>query len=544
MQMCGRCHVRAREEPPWPTPRNRPEQTGPLARPVVATAIGSEVHVQSEAPDLLLPALLGRDGGHDPGLLVLAHALLEEVRLPLQRDELHPVEGVRRSKELGVAQRRQQAVGHELNVPRHELAVHADEVAGERLADEAALDLHGGPHDVVHHVLRELVLQHAVDHAGKLRVQALVPRDQLVGEGQARHEAALLQPVDGAEGAAEEDALHGCEGHHALGEAVLPIHPLHCPVCLLLDGRHRLDGLENLVLLRRIADVLLDEQRICLGVDVLHRHLEAVEGPGLGDLDLAGELRREVLEHDAVRGGEEGEDVLDEVPLARREALPVLDVLGEVHLLRRPEGRLVLLVHLPDPRILDGEHHPPLRVLLQQRVRPLQLPVLRGDTAEGRAGRSGGGARGAQQVVEVRGQLEVVVLHHNALGRDEGLVREAVHSVAGRQVLVLVHRSQRAVPDAVGSCELPRGVDAPIHADEEAEAASCEVLSDLLHVLGGCGARLAPGGKEVQDDGHAGALRELVQRRVCRGAGVLVNLELEVRRNARDKVGQSAHLDH
>ena len=68
------------------------------------------------------------------------------------------------------------------------------------LADELALGVHGAAHDVVDHVLRQLVLEHAVDEAGELRVQALVARNQLVGEGETRHETPLLEPVDGAEG--------------------------------------------------------------------------------------------------------------------------------------------------------------------------------------------------------------------------------------------------------------------------------------------------------------------------------------------------------
>ena len=40
--------------------------------------------------------------------------------------------------------------------------------------------------------------------------------------------------------------------------------------------------------------------------------------------------------------------------------LPVRHVLREVDLLRGPEGRLVLLVHLPDLRVLQREHDPAL----------------------------------------------------------------------------------------------------------------------------------------------------------------------------------------
>tara|TARA_B100000482_G_scaffold62517_1_gene43305 strand:+ start:1212 stop:1412 length:201 start_codon:yes stop_codon:yes gene_type:complete len=53
----------------------------------------------------------------------------------------------------------------------------------------------------------------------------------------------------------------------------------------------------------------------------------------LGELHLAHEANAEVLEDDAVRRGEEGEDVLDEVLLVLAELGPVHHVVGEVHLL-------------------------------------------------------------------------------------------------------------------------------------------------------------------------------------------------------------------
>ncbi|KAJ8607525.1 hypothetical protein MRB53_040235 [Persea americana] len=59
-------------------------------------------------------------------------------------------------------------------------------------------------------------LQVREEQAGEVGVHALVARDELVGEGQARHQAALLQPEDGRERAREEDALHGREGHEAV----------------------------------------------------------------------------------------------------------------------------------------------------------------------------------------------------------------------------------------------------------------------------------------------------------------------------------------
>jgi len=68
-------------------------------------------------------------------------------------------------------------------------------------------------------------------------------------------------------------------------------------------------------------------------VDVLHGDLEAVEAARLGDLNLGREALHQVLVHDPVRRGEEGEDVRDKVPLVGRHVVPVVLVV-----LRRREG--------------------------------------------------------------------------------------------------------------------------------------------------------------------------------------------------------------
>merc|ERR1712014_228140 len=100
-------------------------------------------------------------------------------------------------------------------------------------------------------------------------MQALVSRDQLVGKSQARHQAPFLEPVDRAERTTEQDAFYASEGQDALREAILLVHPLHRPLGLLLYCRHSVDGVEHLVLLHWIPDVLLDEQTVGLRMNVL-----------------------------------------------------------------------------------------------------------------------------------------------------------------------------------------------------------------------------------------------------------------------------------
>ena len=63
---------------------------------VIPASVGrSEVGVEAEG-GLALAVTVAVDGGHDARLLVVADALLEEVGLALQRDHVHPLEGVRR----------------------------------------------------------------------------------------------------------------------------------------------------------------------------------------------------------------------------------------------------------------------------------------------------------------------------------------------------------------------------------------------------------------------------------------------------------------
>ena len=105
--------------------------------------------------------------------------------------------------------------------------------------------------------------------AGEVGVHALVTADELVGEGQARHKAALLQPEDSSEGAREEDTLDGSKSDEALGESRPVVrNPLKCPFSLLLDARNGLNGVEKELALCGIFDVSVDQERVGLRVDI------------------------------------------------------------------------------------------------------------------------------------------------------------------------------------------------------------------------------------------------------------------------------------
>ena len=63
----------------------------------------------------------------------------------------------------------------------------------------------------------------------------------------------------------------------------------------LLDARHRLDGVEQALLLLVVLDVGVDQQRVHLAVDVLDGNLKPVEAARLGQLHLRAEALHEVL---------------------------------------------------------------------------------------------------------------------------------------------------------------------------------------------------------------------------------------------------------
>lgn len=68
-------------------------------------------------------------------------------------------------------------------------------------------------------------------------MEALISRDELVGEGQTRHETPFLEPEDRCKCSAEEDTFDSCERNKPLGEGgVLILDPFDGPISLLSDG--------------------------------------------------------------------------------------------------------------------------------------------------------------------------------------------------------------------------------------------------------------------------------------------------------------------
>merc|ERR1712070_1118493 len=104
------------------------------------------------------------------------------------------------------------------------------------------------------------VLQHTVQEASKLSVKAFIAGNKLVRKCKTWHKSTLLEPVNSTERSTEEDTLDRSKGHHALRKAVLLLHPLHSPLCLLTDRRHGVDGIEELLLFSGLTNILLNEK--------------------------------------------------------------------------------------------------------------------------------------------------------------------------------------------------------------------------------------------------------------------------------------------
>lgn len=186
---------------------------------------------------LSLHGLLLVRAGHDAGFLVVADAFFEEVGLAGQGDGLHKVERVGRFVVFLVAEGEEETVSDEFDVLFHEVGVHAQQRAGQGLGQEFLLDGHGLGDDVLHGLLAGPFVQVGEEQAGEVGVHAFVAGDELVGEGQAWHEAAFLEPEDGGEGAAEEDAFDGREGDEALREGRIFVRdPFQGPVGLFADA--------------------------------------------------------------------------------------------------------------------------------------------------------------------------------------------------------------------------------------------------------------------------------------------------------------------
>ena len=122
--------------------------------------------------------------------------------------------------------------------------------------------------------------------------------------------------------------------------------------------------MEKVVLLFRVGDVRVNQQRIRLTVNGLHLVLDRIEELGLGPLDFTRESHGQILHHNPIRPREESNDVLDEVALIVSELFPMCHVLTEVHFLSEPHHCTMVLVLFPQIRMLNRKENKSVLVFL------------------------------------------------------------------------------------------------------------------------------------------------------------------------------------
>ena len=98
-----------------------------------------------------------------------------------------------------------------------------------------------------------------------------------------------------------------------------------------------LDGGECLGLLVLVGQVGVEQCQVELDVQRLLEELTGQVEPGFGGVDVLVQVEHQVVGHDRVAGGEEGDEPLDQLPLGGQEpAVEVDQVVGEVDLLDGP----------------------------------------------------------------------------------------------------------------------------------------------------------------------------------------------------------------
>ena len=209
------------------------------------------------------------------------------------------------------------------------------------------------------------------EQAREIGVQPFITRNEFVGERESGHEAALLQPKDRRKRSGKMDPFNRCERDQARSEIGLLVrYPSHSPFRFAFDRRNGFYRLEKVCALLGIFDIRINEEAIRFGMDIFHHDLEPVKAPGFGILHLIGEPLNQIFVHNPVGASKKGENVHDEKTFIFRQlGLPIELILAQVHLLRRPETALCLLVHLPNIIVLDGKQHKAVHSWIKKRFR-------------------------------------------------------------------------------------------------------------------------------------------------------------------------------
>jgi len=302
---------------------------------------------------------------------ILSDALLEEVSLSLERDTVHPVKGVLSTIDLGLVEVEQEAVSTELNVVAHEVCIHAEELDRNSVTDKLMFNLDsildnlsnaegGGRGDKI-----------SMELTCKVTMKTFVTANELIGEGQAWHEATLLKPKDCTKGTREEDSFNDSKGNEAFSKcAALRVTPSKGPLSFLGDTRESVNGTKEVVLLFLVAHICVKKKRVHFTVDVLDGNLHTIETTGFRELDFSSKVLNQVLIHNAIRGCKESKDMFNEVLLIGFELLPVGVVTAEINFFNSPEASQSVLVEAPVGGVPDGEEDKSIRIGVQKGFSP------------------------------------------------------------------------------------------------------------------------------------------------------------------------------
>lgn len=246
--------------------------------------------------------------------------------------------------------------------------IDADQIWRQGFRNEFLLDCHSLYDDFLNSLHFELVLHQRIQMTGKICVKALITWNKLIRESKPRHKRPLLEPENGAERPREENPFHSSKGNQPLLESFISIHPFHSPLCFLLNHIDICNSIEKIIFLVIIFNISVYQKRVCFRVNVLHCDLETIETSGFRNLNLWAKLLSQVFKHDAITGGEECENILDEMFLFFIEFLPISEVLVEIDFISCPERGKMSLVHLINWMVFDWEQNEPLFVWLQNRL--------------------------------------------------------------------------------------------------------------------------------------------------------------------------------
>jgi hypothetical protein len=101
----------------------------------------------------------------------------------------------------------------------HEFSVDTEQRARQAFGQEALFNFDGFDDDVLNGLFAWTFAEVGEEQTSKIRMKTLIPGDEFVGEGQARHKPALLKPEDGCERSREKYAFNSGKSNKAFSES-------------------------------------------------------------------------------------------------------------------------------------------------------------------------------------------------------------------------------------------------------------------------------------------------------------------------------------